>query len=36
MTILPNVDHFKEFSFFNAFIEKPKMKHLKNADLLAE
>ena len=28
--------YFKELPFFNASIEKPKIKHLKNADLLAE
>ena len=27
---------FKELPFFNASIEKPKIKHLKNVDLLAE
>ena len=36
MTILSNVDYFKELPFFNASIEKPKTKHLKNVDLLAE
>ena len=36
MTILSNVDYFKELSFFNVFIEKPKIKHLKDIDLLAE
>ena len=36
MTILPNVDYFKELPFFNASIDKPKIKCLKNVDLLAE
>ena len=30
MTILSNVDHFKELPYFKASIEKPKIKHLKN------
>ena len=33
---MSNVDYFKELPFFNASIEKPKIKHLKNVDLLAE
>ena len=36
MTILSNVNHFKEFPLYNKFIEKLKIKHLKNVDLLAE
>ena len=36
MTILPNVDFFKELPFFNVSIEKPKIKRLKNIDLLSE
>ena len=36
MTILSNVDYCKELPFFNASIEKPKIKRLKNVDLLAE
>ena len=36
MTILSNVDDFKELPFLNASIEKPKIKRLKNVDLLAE
>ena len=36
MTILSKVDYFKELPFFNASIEKPKIKRLKNVDLLAE
>ena len=31
-----DVNYFKEFSFYNEFIEKPKIKRLKNVDLLAE
>ena len=27
---------FQKFPFFNAFIEKPRIKHLKNIDLLHE
>ena len=29
------VDYFKEFLFYK-YIEKPKIKHLKNIDLLCE
>ena len=36
MTILSNIDYFKELPYFNEVIEKPKIKHLKNVDLLAE
>ena len=36
MTILSNVDYFKKLPFFNGSIEKPKIKRLKNVDLLAE
>ena len=36
MTILSNVDYFRELPFFNVSIEKPKIKHLKNIDLLPE
>ena len=36
MTILPNVDYFKELPFFNVSIGKPKIKPLKNIDLSAE
>ena len=36
MTILSNVDYFKELPFFNVSIEKPKINCLKNIDLLAE
>ena len=33
MTILSNVDYFKELPFFNGSIEKPKIRHLKNVEL---
>ena len=36
MTIMSNVDYFKELPFYNISIEKPKIKPLKNVDLLAE
>ena len=36
MTILPNVDYFKELPFYNVSIDKPKIKHLKNIDILAK
>ena len=36
MTILSIVDYFKELPFYNVSIEKPKIKRLKNVDLLAE
>ena len=36
MTILSIVDYFKELPFYNVPIDKPKMKRLKNIDLLAE
>ena len=36
MTILPNVDYFKELPFYNVSIDKPIIKRLKNVDLLAE
>ena len=31
-----DVNYFKELTFFNVSIEKPKIKRLKNIDLLAE
>ena len=31
-----DVNYFKELPFFNVSIEKPKIKLLKNIDLLAE
>ena len=36
MTTLSNINYFKELPFFNVSIEKPKIKRLKNVDLLAE
>ena len=36
MTILSIVDYFKELSFYNVSIDKPKIKRLKNIDLLSE
>ena len=30
------VDYFKELSFYKTYIEKPKIKRLKNTDLLSE
>ena len=36
MTILSNIDYFKELPYFNKIIEKPKIKHIRNVDLLAE
>ena len=36
MTMLSNVDYFKELPFYNVSIDKPKIKRLKNIDLLAE
>ena len=36
MTILSNVDYFKELPFYNVSIEKAIIKPLKNIDLLAE
>ena len=36
MTILSIADYFKELPFYNVSIDKPKIKHLKNIDLLAE
>ena len=36
MTILPNVDYFKELPFYNVPIYKSIIKRLKNIHLLAE
>ena len=36
MTLLSIVDYFKEIPFCNVSIDKPKIKRLKNVDLLAE
>ena len=30
------LNYFKELSFYNKYIEKPKIKRLKNIDLLSE
>ena len=30
------VEYFKELPFYNKHTEKPKIKHLKNIDLLSE
>ena len=35
MTILSNINYFKELLFYNKPIEQPKIKQLKNIDLLA-
>ena len=36
MAISSNIDYFKELPYLNEVIEKPKIKHLKNVDLLTE
>ena len=36
MVILSNIDNFKELPFFDVPIAKPKIKRLRNVDLLAE
>ena len=36
MAIMSNINYFKELLFFNVSIEKPKIKRLKNVDLLAK
>ena len=36
MTPLSKVDYFKELPFFNVSIDKAKIKHLSNINLLAE
>ena len=36
MTILSNIDYFKELPFFKVSIEKPKIKRLNNVYLWAE
>ena len=36
MIILSNIDYFKELPFYNIPIEKPKIKRLKNIDLIPE
>ena len=36
ITILSIVDYFRKLPFYNVSIDKPKIKRLKNMDLLAE
>ena len=36
MTILSNINYFKELPFFNVSIDKPKIKLLTNMNLLDE
>ena len=36
MAILSNIDYFKKHAFSNVPFEKPNIKRLRNADLLAE
>ena len=36
MKTLSNINYFKELPFLNVSIDKPKIKRLKNVDLLAE
>ena len=36
MTVLSNINYFKELPFYNSFIDKPKIKRLSDIDLLAE
>ena len=36
MTNLSNIKYFKELPFFNVSIDKPKIKRLKNINLLDE
>ena len=36
MTILSNIDYFKELPYFNEVVEKPKTKRLQNIDLSTE
>ena len=36
MTVLSNINYFKELPFFNVSIDKPKIKRLSNINLLAE
>ena len=36
MTILSNINYFKELPFYNVSIDKPKIKCLSNINLLAE
>ena len=36
MTVLSNINYFKELPFYNSFIDKPKIKRLSNINLLPE
>ena len=36
MTVLSNINYFKELPFYNSFIDKPKIKRLSDINLLAE
>ena len=36
MSMLSSIDCFKELPFYNVSIDKPKIKRIKNIDLLAE
>ena len=36
MTVLSNINYFTELSFYNSFIDKPKIKPLSNINLLVE
>ena len=36
MTMMSNINNFKELPFYNKPIEKPKIKRLKNIDLLSK
>ena len=36
MTVLSNINYFKELPFYNSFIGKPKIKRLSNINLLVE
>ena len=36
MTVLSNINYFKELPFFNVSIDKPKIKSLSDINLLAE
>ena len=36
MTILSNINYFKELPFYNVSIDKPKIKRLSNINLLPE
>ena len=36
MTVLSNINYFKDLPFYNSFIEKPKLKRLSEINLLAD